>query len=64
MTRKERIVKAMKRDAEIHARGHFTANERKEITTTADSMIVLPTDRPETTWFMQIVAELAEAPAK
>lgn len=32
MTRKERIVKAMKRDAEIHARGHFTANERKEIT--------------------------------
>ena len=28
MTRKERIVKAMKRDAEIHTRGHFTANER------------------------------------
>ncbi|NDD53946.1 hypothetical protein EBZ39_08720 [bacterium] len=63
MTRKERIAKAMKRDAEIHARGHFTATERKEITTTADYMI-LPTDRPETTWFMQIIAELAEAPAK
>lgn len=28
MTRKEMIVKAMKRDAEIHARGHFTADER------------------------------------
>lgn len=28
MTRKERLVKAMKRDAEIHARGHFTADER------------------------------------
>jgi hypothetical protein len=63
MTRKERIVKAMKRDAEIHARGHFNANERKEVATTVDYMIV-PTDRPETTWFMQIVAELAEAPAK
>lgn len=62
MTRKERIVKAMKRDAEIHARGHFTANERKEITVKAGEMIVLPTPSPS--WFMQIVAELAEAPAK
>ena len=28
MTRKERIVKAMNRDAEIHARGYFTSEER------------------------------------
>lgn len=28
MTRKERIVKAMNRDAEIHARGYFVAEER------------------------------------
>lgn len=63
MTRKERIAKAMKRDAEIHARGHFTATERKQIATTADYMI-LPTDRPETTWIMRFIAEVAEAPAK
>lgn len=28
MTRKQMIVKAMKRDAEIHARGYFNADER------------------------------------
>jgi hypothetical protein len=64
MTYKERIVKAMKRDAVIHERGHFTAKERKMVGTTADHMIMIPTDRPETPWWIQIVAEIAEAPAK
>lgn len=53
----------MTHPAEIHARGHFTATERKQIATTADYMI-LPTDRPEIPWFIQIVAEIAEAPTK
>jgi hypothetical protein len=62
MTRKERIVKAMKRDAEIHARGHYNATERNEIAVKVGEMIVLPTPNPS--WFMQIVAEIIEAPAK
>ena len=62
MTRKEMIVKAMKRDAEIHARGHFTADERDTI---ANSTIFFtPDNKPESHWVMQVVAEFIEAPAK
>lgn len=35
MTRRQMIVKAMKRDAEIHARGYFKPDERDTIFTTA-----------------------------
>ena len=62
MTRKERIVKAMKRDAEIHARGHFTADER--------DTIILLTPARWTRWTIErndddsvasLMAELVEA---
>lgn len=60
MTRSERIVKAMKRDAEIHARGHWTAEERKDIQTVRFANT--PAEKPS--WYMEVVAEFIEAPAR
>lgn len=62
MNRKEWIADQMRKDAEIHARGYFNATERDTISDAANRMIV--SAPAETSWIMEVIAEIAEAPAK
>jgi hypothetical protein len=56
----KQVLKAMKRDAEIHERGHLTAKEREDIQTVR----FFNTHAEKPSWVMEVVAELIEAPAK
>jgi hypothetical protein len=61
MTRRQMIVKAMKRDAEIHARGYFNADERDTNTILTPAHWPMEVERYEDDPVASRMTELVEA---